>query len=142
MKNYDEFNAEGLFQGSYLEAEEMIEHPDKVEKLLKRLEKKLLGVPKLGGALAYIPKMGMLINSWIKKEYADIPIGTIAAIISALIYFVSPVDAISDIFPGIGLLDDAAVVGLVLHMISSDLDEYMEWRCNVGLDIKEPCFEK
>ena len=77
--------AEELFNNSYSQAAEMVNHPDKVEKLLKRLEKKLLDIPKLGGTLAYVPKMGMLINSWVKHEYTEVPIGTIAAVIGALL---------------------------------------------------------
>lgn len=127
-------NAEELFAGKRREAEEMASHPDKVEHLLKRLESKLRSVPKLGGALSAVPQLGMLINSWIRGDYKEIPIGSIFAALAAVIYFVSPVDFIPDVIPVIGHLDDAAVVGLVLHMIKTDLDEYMEWRQIVGLD--------
>ena len=127
-------NAKELFEGKRREAEKMASHPDQVEHLLKRLEGKLRSVPKLGGTLVYVPQLGMLINSWIRGDYKEVPIGSIVAALCALIYFVSPIDLIPDVIPGIGHLDDAAVVGFVLHMIKSDLDEYMEWRQRVGMD--------
>lgn len=127
-------NAEELFAGKRREAEKMAEHPDKIEHLLKRLESKLRSVPKLGGTLASVPQLGMLINSWIRGDYMEIPIGSIIAALVAVIYFVSPVDLIPDAIPIIGHLDDAGVVSFVLHMIKTDLDEYMLWRQNVGMD--------
>ncbi len=127
-------NAGELFAGKRREAENMASRPDQVEHLLKRLEKKLRSIPKLGGELASIPRLGMLINSWIRGDYKEIPIGSIFAALAAVIYFVSPIDFIPDAIPFVGHLDDAAVAGLVLQMIKSDLAEYMEWRQKIGLD--------
>ncbi len=127
-------NAKELFEEKRHEAEEMVNRPDKVEHLLQRLESKLRSLHKLGDKLAYIPQMGMLINSWIRGDYKEIPIGSIIATIAAIIYFVSPIDLIPDAIPFIGYIDDTGVVAFVLHMVQTDLDEYMKWRQNVGLD--------
>jgi len=127
-EDYDE-----AFANKCGKAEKMLENPDKVEKFLKRLEKKLQKLPVLNDALVYIPKMGLMLNSYIKKQYTEIPIGSIIAILGALLYFVAPIDLIPDIFPGVGYLDDAAMVGAALLLVKSDLDEYMEWRDNNGL---------
>ena len=75
-----------------------------------------------------IPILISLVRSYIRKEYKDVPIGTIVAIISALIYCLSPVDAIPDIIPGFGYVDDAAVVAACLKLVKSDVDEYQKWR--------------
>ena len=48
--------------------------------------------------------------------------------ISALIYFVSPVDIISDFLPVVGYLDDAAVVAACIKLVKSDIDDYKQWR--------------
>ena len=63
-------------------------------------------------------------EKYVKKEYTDIPTGTIIAILSALIYFVSPIDFILDSIPGIGYLDDVAVVAVCWNLVSSDIEEY------------------
>lgn len=130
--------AEELFQGSYKKAQKLVNKPDKVDKLLKDLKNKLKGLPLLDDRLTFLPKMAMMLNSFIRKQYTKVPITSIFAIISAISYFVFPIDAIPDFIPVIGLLDDAAVVGLALHLIGKDLDDYMDWRLQVGLDKAEP----
>lgn len=67
-----------------------------------------------------------IVRDWISGDYKDIPIGSIIAIIIGLLYFVSPIDIIPDFLPG-GLIDDAAVLGLVIKQVKSDLDKYKEW---------------
>lgn len=64
----------------------------------------------------------------IKKEYSDVPIGTIIAIMGALIHFVSPIDIIPDSIPVIGYFDDAAVVAACWKLVESDVEEYQKWR--------------
>lgn len=137
MKDNEIINVEEVFQENYQEAEKMLNHPDKIDRMLKRLEKKLQGLPKLGGALAYIPKMGLLINSYIRGQYSDVPIGTIIGVIGVVMYFVLPFDAIPDFVPGVGYLDDAAVASGSLYLVKNDLDEYMRWRVLTGLDADE-----
>ena len=76
--------------------------------------------------------MVSLVRSYIKKEYPDMPVGTIIAIVSALIYFVNPVDIIPDTLPLIGMVDDAAVLGACIKLVSGDIREYCDWRIKNG----------
>jgi len=112
----------------YKEAEELLKDSSKLENLLKRLEAKLKTIPKAGNALANVPTMILLVRSYIKKEYTEIPIGSIIAITSALIYFLSPIDLIPDAIPVVGYADDIAVIIACLKLVESDLQEYREWR--------------
>lgn len=137
MRNNEMIDIEGFFQDSYQEAQEMVTQPGEVDNLMKKLVKKLQDVPKLGSALAYIPKMALMVNSFIRGDYKEIPVGIITAIIGVLIYFVSPIDAIPDFIPGVGLLDDAAVTSGSLYLVKNDLDEYMHWRKVTGMDEDE-----
>ena len=52
------------------------------------------------------------------------PWRTIAAAAAALVYFINPLDLVPDFLPGVGLLDDATVVGLCLKMVRDDLKRY------------------
>ncbi|KAA6314380.1 hypothetical protein EZS27_034996 [termite gut metagenome] len=47
-----------------------------------------------------------------------------AIAIGALLYVISPIDAIPDIIPVLGLTDDAAIVALAVAKLGSDLAEY------------------
>jgi uncharacterized membrane protein YkvA (DUF1232 family) len=123
-----EQTAQRELEKGYDKAEKVLNDGDKLERLLQRLEKKLKLLPAVGDALSNIPIMVSLVRSYIKKEYTDIPIGSIIAIISAIAYFVSPVDLLPDSIPLIGLVDDVAVVAACLKLVGSDVAEYVKWR--------------
>ncbi|MDO4438312.1 MAG: DUF1232 domain-containing protein [Eubacteriales bacterium] len=127
-ENMSEQEALNELQKGYSEAKELLQDVDKLERFLQRLEKKLKTIPIAGNKLAVLPIMISLVRSYMKKEYTDIPIGTIVAIISALIYFASPIDIVPDSIPVIGYFDDATVVGACWKLVESDIDEYEKWR--------------
>ena len=137
MKEFSEEEANIELEKGYKKAEDILKDTNKTEKLLQRLENKLNLIPVAGNTLSMIPTMISLVRSYIKKEYTDIPIGTIVAVISALIYWLSPVDAIPDVIPGLGYVDDAAVIAACLKLVKSDINEYEKWRKenNLVLDI-------
>ncbi len=110
------------------EAKSTIEDEDKFERFVQRLEKKLKLVPFIGKYLSDIACMVSLVRSYIKKEYTDIPIGTIISIVSTLVYIISPIDILPDNIPVVGYIDDIALLSWVLKSISSDLEEYKKWR--------------
>ena len=45
--------------------------------------------------------------------------------IAALVYLVSPFDAIADVIPGIGLTDDVALIIAVVSTLANELETYM-----------------
>ncbi|MDD3536919.1 MAG: YkvA family protein [Eubacteriales bacterium] len=47
---------------------------------------------------------------------------------AGLLYFVSPIDLIPDVIPGLGLTDDVVILGLIIRQVSSDLDKYKAWK--------------
>lgn len=110
------------------EAEELLKDQDKMERFLGRLEKKLAKIPYAGKYLSDVPVLISLVKAYIEKRYTDVPIGTIIAIVGALIYFLSPIDLLPDMIPGVGILDDAAVIGIALKLVHDDIAEYRAWR--------------
>ena len=111
------------------EAEELLKSPDKLEKLLQKLEKKLKVIPLVGETFSIVPAMISLVRSYIKKEYTEIPLGSIVGIISALIYILSPIDVIPDAVPGAGYIDDATVLLICLKAgAKDDIKDYQKWR--------------
>ena len=129
---YEQKAQEELEKG-YAQAKKLLNNPDKIEKFLQRLEKKLKLIPLAGDRLAKIPIMISLIRSFVKKEYTDIPIGSVIAVISALIYFVSPIDILPDSIPVLGYLDDAYVIAACWKLVESDVEEYVKWREDNGI---------
>jgi len=47
------------------------------------------------------------------------------AIAAALLYIISPVDALPDVVPIVGWLDDMGVLGILITSLMRDLDEYV-----------------
>ena len=110
------------------EAESIANDPDKLEKFLCRMEDKLKDIPAVGDTLSMVPTLVSMVRAYAKKEFTDVPFGTIVAIVAALMYVLSPVDLIPDSIPVIGYLDDAAVVAFCLKNIEADVEAYKEWR--------------
>ena len=117
----------------YDEAEKVLQDQDKLEKLLQNLEKKLKKIPVGGRELSKLPVLVSMLKAYTRGTYRTFPKGTLLAIISALVYFVSPIDAIPDFIPGLGFADDAAVIAFCLNKIDSDVQKYQEWRVQQGL---------
>jgi len=87
---------------------------------------------KKGGPLGRFVEDGKLLISLVKDywkgNYRTIPYWAIGAIVFALLYVLSPIDLIPDVIPVIGLLDDAAVLGLCLGLVEQELEDYREWK--------------
>lgn len=69
-----------------------------------------------------------IIKDYVGGEYREVPWFTIAAIVAALLYVLSPIDLIPDFIPGVGYVDDAMVMAVCLKMVQLDLRKYEEWR--------------
>ncbi len=128
-----EARATNLLQSGYARAEETIRDGDKIEELLRRAEESLksvrvAGFQQIAEAVSYVPVFISLVRAYIKGTYRDVPVGSIIAVVSALIYFVSPIDLVPDVIPVLGKLDDAGVILVCLKLVQNDLDAYIAWR--------------
>lgn len=84
----------------------------------------------LGKFFDDIKTMCAMVKAWSKKEYKGVPVRTISMTILTLVYVFSPVDIIPDFIPGVGLLDDAAMVAGCVAAIRGDLEDFRKWhRC-------------
>ena len=61
-------------------------------------------------------------------RYPEVPWFAIAAISMALLYVLNPLDIIPDFIPGIGYIDDLAVMTISMGWIETDLHKYLDWR--------------
>ena len=77
-----------------------------------------------------IKTMCEMVKAWTRKEYKGVPVKTIGMIILTLVYVFSPVDLIPDAIPGIGLVDDATMVGFCLAAARSDIEDFRQWMKN------------
>lgn len=89
--------------------------------------KKIQGKAKKGPLAEFFDDILVLLSmvrDYASGSYREIPFGTIAAVVGALIYVLSPVDLIPDFIPGIGYVDDAAVIAACLKLVKGDVEKY------------------
>ena len=126
--NINEEQVKEALESGYGKSEALLNNKDELDDFLYRLEQKIKEMPLVGEEFAVIPIMIALIKHYVEGKYTTVPYGTILAIMSALIYVLSPVDIIPDFIPFVGHLDDVAVMGLCLSMVKTDIEAYDEWR--------------
>ena len=52
---------------------------------------------------------------------------TILLLAFALIYFITPTDAIPDFIPALGFSDDISLLYLIFRRLKTDIDDYLQW---------------
>ncbi len=67
--------------------------------------------------------------------YHEVPWFTIATVVMALLYLLNPLDIIPDFIPGLGYIDDMAVLSIGMGWIQSDLHKYLDWKIDQGKGI-------
>ncbi|HSK68490.1 MAG TPA: YkvA family protein [Candidatus Limnocylindria bacterium] len=136
MASMNENEAKEALEKGTRKAEEILKDRDKIERFLQGLEDKMRHVPFVGRRLAEVTVMASLVHSYVRKEYTDIPFRSIAAVVGALVYFVSPLDVIPDFLPIVGHVDDVAVIAVCWKLMGQDIEKYKRWRKRTGREIK------
>ena len=88
-------------------------------KLKRREKRELRG--RMGNFLMFLPNMARLLGRLLKD--ARVPTAEKALFVAAIVYFVSPIDLIPDVFPFIGQVDDIYVIALTLLRLVNRTDE-------------------
>ncbi len=68
-----------------------------------------------------------LVRAYAKGQYKEVPRQTIAVVVAAILYFVSPFDVIPDFLPLVGFVDDLRVLVFAVRGIKGDIDRFREW---------------
>lgn len=87
---------------------------------LKRREKSELK-SRLRSFLMFLPNMAMLLGRLLKD--GRVPMAEKALFAAAIVYIISPLDFIPDVFPFIGQVDDLYVAALVILRLINRTDE-------------------
>jgi len=93
---------------------------DNEPRRVARKEKKQLK-GRMGNFLMFLPNMVMLLGRLLKD--VRVPTAEKALFVAAVVYVISPIDLIPDVFPFIGQVDDLYMVALVLLRLLNRTDE-------------------
>ncbi|WP_061241718.1 YkvA family protein [Ectopseudomonas composti] len=66
--------------------------------------------------------------AWFKGEYRQISSQALLMVVAALLYFITPFDAIPDWLVGVGFVDDLAVLAWVMRTWRGELEAFKAWR--------------
>ena len=124
-------------QKRFKKAEALLKDDVRMESFLEKIEKKIKWIPFLAQEFKNIPTMVSMVRSYLRGNYTKIPKRTILAIVSALIYFLSPIDVVPDWIPLLGQLDDAIVIASCWNLGNKDVEDYRQWKKASRLQTKE-----
>lgn len=125
-----------LFKRVLGKAEDYVKKPLRVKQLLndsykKAAESKDIGQI-AGEVWASLQVLFRLIGAAVSGKYHGIPTPVLLGGIAVLLYFLSPIDAIPDFIPVIGLLDDAALLAWFMTTIKDEMDRFETWERSSG----------
>ncbi|GGO79031.1 hypothetical protein GCM10011348_12320 [Marinobacterium nitratireducens] len=131
----DTAKASQAFRKAESKAQAYAGDPDKLRNLIAKASRK---ASSRQGALDAVWQQLMacfrLIRAYANGSYRDISRSSLITIIASILYFVVPVDAIPDFIAGLGLIDDAALLGWVVKTFSSEIDAFVEWESSESSD--------
>ena len=71
-----------------------------------------------------------LVADWSSGAYRPLPWKSLVLALAGILYFLNPIDISPDVIPGIGFLDDAGMLALVVNSIRNDLRQYLKWQAD------------
>ncbi|MED4647059.1 YkvA family protein [Bacillus inaquosorum] len=69
-----------------------------------------------------------MLRDWRNGDYPRSQVKTLLLLSAAILYIAMPLDIIPDVIFGLGIIDDAAVLGLIWTLIKKEMSQYEKWR--------------
>ncbi|TPW05325.1 MAG: hypothetical protein FD125_764 [bacterium] len=90
--------------------------------------------PKIRRTAARIPFARQVISVYYSARDPETPTAAKGIMLGALAYFVLPIDAIPDIFAGIGFTDDAAVIAALIATLGANIKRRHKDQADAALE--------
>ena len=84
--------------------------------------------PKLTDFPTLIRTTPAMFRDLLTRRYRQWPAGTLVGGFLGFLYLVNPLDFIPEALPGIGVIDDALMLGVFLAFLSRDVKKYLFWK--------------
>lgn len=75
-----------------------------------------------------------LLRAWVTRRYRVMPWRSLGVLALVLLYVVSPVDIIPDMIPGFGVVDDTAMLVLLVRSLLRDARTFRAWEERGGAE--------
>lgn len=106
-------------------AQRLARNPARLQSLLDHAELKPRHA--LGTARDQLATLMRLLRAWLSSDYRELPLQAVIAATGAVLYFFLPLDLIPDFLPGIGFVDDIAVILWASRQLAGELDRFRAW---------------
>jgi uncharacterized membrane protein YkvA (DUF1232 family) len=125
------------FGNAKRKAEDYVRDPQRTQELLSSALKKASSRrsdPKLTDEIwDYLQTAVRLVQATVRGEYTGLSRKNLTLIIAAILYYISPIDLIPDIFPIAGLFDDVGVLAFALRSLKTEIETFKEWERSRGV---------
>ncbi len=122
-----------LFKSTATSARRLIKNRDQLHEIireaLQKIRKHSVAIREIQADLQITIR---LLQSWLSGDYKEISLKTLAILIAALLYFLNPFDAVPDVIPVVGYVDDVSVVAWVIKTLKDEIEKFREWEVRRG----------
>jgi uncharacterized membrane protein YkvA (DUF1232 family) len=127
--NFDEAEAKAKFEQERQKAEKTLRDKEAARNVIAGIFEKLKNTA--AKAVLFIRDdiqlLLAVLTAYVNGRYRKIPFKSLAMILAALTYFLTPFDFFWDYVPVLGFLDDAFIIGMVIKTCHDDLKRYKAW---------------
>ena len=117
-----------LFERFRRKAEKLGQDPKKTGRILDAATRKAdQRKGPIAGLFEELAALIRMVRAHISGSYRGAPWQSIVLALGTIVYFLSPVDAILDTIPVLGLVDDAALITWTIRSIRADIDAFLGW---------------
>ena len=117
-----------LFGATIASAKQLLSNPRQMRRIIEEAAVKMRrhsgSIREISGEFQVIVRM---IRAWMTGDYKDISPKSVVIFIAAVLYFLNPFDAIPDLTPVIGYVDDVGVIAWVVKTLKDELDKFRAW---------------
>ncbi|MFC5182903.1 YkvA family protein [Actinomadura harenae] len=82
------------------------------------------GAPRFGERVRAVPRM---LKSILRGDYKGMSIGSLGLLALGIVYIISPIDAIPDMLPIVGVVDDTGVALWMATVLIRAAGDYVAW---------------
>ncbi len=115
-------------------ARRLLDQPEELIRLVQQAERRAPSLESgpLAGVLDELKAALRLLRAFARGDYRNVSWKSLAVMVGAVLYVVSPIDFIPDFLPLGGVLDDATILGFALRRVHQEIEAFLEWERATG----------